>query len=141
LTSANDGYTEREQSPEETDPALTPLEQARRIAALALEKLAEDVVILDMRPGCTFTDYFVIATGRNPRQTAAIWDEVHAKLKQEQRLIPRSVDGTHDGTWILADYLDVVLHVFTPEARAFYRLEDLWGDVPEVELVAAAAAS
>jgi ribosome-associated protein len=60
-------------------------------------------------------------------------------MKQEQRLIPRSVDGTQEGTWILADYLDVVLHVFTPEARSFYKLEDLWGDVPAVELDAAAA--
>jgi ribosome-associated protein len=98
------------------------------------------VIILDMRPACTFTDYFVIATGRNPRQTAAIWDEVHGKLKQEHRLIPRSADGAREGVWILADYLDVVLHVFTPEARRFYRLEELWGDVPEVSLDAAAVA-
>ena len=117
---------------------MTSLEQARRIAALAQEKLAEDVVILDMRPECSFTDYFVIATGRNPRQTAAIWDEVHEKLKQDERLIPRTVDGTQEGSWILADYLDVVLHVFTPEARAYYRLEELWNDVPAVALDAAA---
>ena len=117
---------------------MTSLEQARRIAALAQEKLAEDVVILDMRPVCTFTDYFVVATGRNPRQTAAIWDEVREQLKRESRLIPASVDGTREGAWIVADYVDVVLHVFTPEARAFYRLEELWGDVPAVELEAAA---
>ena len=92
-----------------------------------------------MRPVCTYTDYFVVCTGRNPRQTHAIWDEVHTKLKQDERLIPRSVDGEREGTWILADYLDVVLHVFTPEARAFYRLEDLWGDVPSVGLEAATA--
>jgi ribosome-associated protein len=96
-------------------------------------------VILDMRPVCTFTDFFVIATGRNARQTGAIWDEVHTKMKQEQRLIPRAVDGTREGTWIVADYLDVVLHVFTPDARGYYRLEDLWGDVPAVALDAAAA--
>jgi ribosome-associated protein len=113
---------------------LTSLEQARRIAALAQEKLAEDVVILDMRPECSFTDYFVIATGRNPRQTAAIWDEVHTQMKQEQKLIPSGVDGVREGAWILADYIDVVLHVFTPEARAFYKLEDLWSDVPAVAL-------
>jgi len=93
-------------------------------------------VILDMRPVCTFTDYFVIATGRNARQTAAIWDEVHGKMKQEHRLIPRTADGTQEGTWILADYLDVVLHVFTPEARSYYKLEELWGDVPAVEVAA-----
>ena len=122
----------------ETDPALDSLEQARRIAALAQEKLAEDVVILDMRPVCSFTDYFVIATGRNPRQTAAIWDEVHGRMKHDHRLIPRTADGTKEGTWILADYLDVVLHVFTPDSREFYKLEELWNDVPAVELEVAA---
>jgi ribosome-associated protein len=124
---------------QDTDPALNSLEQARRIAALAQEKLAEDVVILDMRPVCTFTDYFVIATGRNPRQTAAIWDEVHGRMKHDQQLLPRAIDGKQEGTWILADYLDVVLHVFTPEARDFYKLEELWNDVPEVELETAVA--
>ena len=112
---------------------MDSLELARRVAALAQEKLAEDVVILDMRSECTFTDYFVIATGRNQRQTAAIWDEVHEKLKQEGRYIPRAVDGVREGTWILADYLDVVLHVFTPETRNYYRLEELWDDVPSIE--------
>ena len=92
-----------------------------------------------MRPVCTYTDFFVIATGRNPRQAKAIYDEVHERLKREHRLIPRSVDGSTEASWIVADYLDVVLHVFTPEAREFYRLEDLWGDVPSVELEAAAA--
>jgi ribosome-associated protein len=96
-------------------------------------------VILDMRPVCTFTDYFVICSGRNPRQTDGIWEGVHGRMKQDHRLIPRSVDGTRQGTWILADYLDVVLHVFTPEARAYYALEDLWGDVPAVRIETAAA--
>ncbi len=91
-----------------------------------------------MRPVCTYTDFFVVCSGRNSRQTLAIWDEVHARLKREHRLLPRSVDGTRDGTWVVGDYLDVVLHVFTPEARGYYRLEDLWGDVPSVEVEAAA---
>jgi ribosome-associated protein len=119
--------------------ALTSLEQARRIAALAAEKLAEDVVILDMRPVCVYTDFFVLATGRNPRQTKAIFDEVHAQLKHESRLLQRAVDGQRESDWIIADYLDVVLHVFTPETREYYRLEDLWGDVPAVEVEAATA--
>jgi ribosome-associated protein len=119
--------------------ALTSLDQARRIAALASEKLAENVVILDMRPVCVYTDFFVIATGRNARQTKAIFDEVHAQLKQEAKLLPRAVDGAAEAEWIIADYLDVVLHVFTPDTRDFYRLEDLWGDVPAVELEAATA--
>jgi ribosome-associated protein len=92
-----------------------------------------------MRPVCAYTDFFVLATGQNPRQTKAIWDEVHERLKREHRVLPTSVDGQVEGTWVLADYLDVVLHVFTPEARQFYRLEELWGDVPSVGLEAATA--
>ena len=113
---------------------MTPLEQARRIAALVHDKLGRDVVILDMQPVCAYTDYFVVVTGGNPRQTKAIWDEVHGRLKRDEALLPRSVAGETEATWIVADYLDVVLHVFTPEARAYYRLEDLWGDVPSVEV-------
>jgi ribosome-associated protein len=117
---------------------LTSIEQARRIAAIAQDKLARDVVLLDMRPVCTYTDYFVVCTGNNPRQTQSIWDEVHGRLKHDVRMLPRSVEGQGDGTWIIADYLDVVLHVFTPEAREFYRLEELWDDVPQETLEAAA---
>jgi ribosome-associated protein len=117
---------------------LTSIEQARRIAALAQDKLAKDVVILDMRPVCTYTDYFVVCTGNNPRQTKAIWSEVYARLKHDNRMLPRSVEGEGEASWIIADYLDVVLHVFTPESRDFYRLEELWDDVPHETLEAAA---
>jgi ribosome-associated protein len=92
-----------------------------------------------MRPVCTYTDYFVICSGQNPRQAKAIYDEVHGVLKAESRSLPVSVDGVREARWIVADYLDVVLHVFTPEARELYALEDLWGDVPSVELEAASA--
>jgi ribosome-associated protein len=119
--------------------SLSSLEQARRIAALAQEKLADNVVILDMRPVCVYTDFFVIASGRNARQTKSIVDEVYVALKAEAKLTPRATDGVKEAEWIIADYLDVVLHVFTPETREFYRLEDLWGDVPAVELEAAAS--
>ena len=118
---------------------MSPNEQARTIAAIAHEKLARDVVILDMQPVCAYTDYFVVATGGNARQTKAIFDEVHVRLKHENGLLPRSVEGQTEATWIIADYLDVVLHVFTPEARQFYRLEGLWDDVPH-EVVEAATA-
>ena len=118
---------------------LNPLETARRIAALCQEKLATDVAILDMRAVCDYTDFFVIATGRNARQTKGIHDDVLGVLKQEQRLLPRSTSGLPEATWIVDDYLDVVLHVFTPETRAYYRLEDLWSDVPSIELAAVAA--
>jgi ribosome-associated protein len=118
---------------------LSPIEQARRIAALVHDKLGRDVVILDMKPVCAYTDYFVVVTGGNPRQTKGIWDEVHEKLKNENGLIPRAVDGVQESTWIVADYSDVVLHVFTPEAREYYRLEDLWDDVPHETVEAATA--
>ena len=85
-----------------------------------------------MRPVCSYTDFFVIATGNNPRQTTAIYEQVREQMKKEHRLIPTSADGAREANWIVADYLDVVLHVFTPDARAFYKLEDLWGDVPSV---------
>ena len=88
-----------------------------------------------MTPVCTYTDYFVIATGQNPRQTKAIYDQVHATLKKESRTLPATTDAG-EATWIVADYLDVVLHVFTPDARAHYALEDLWGDVPSVAVEA-----
>lgn len=109
---------------------MTPLEQARRIAALAQEKLARDVVIFDMKPVCSYTDFFVVCSGNTPRQTKAIWDEVHVRLKNDSGLAPRSVAGEADAAWIVADYLDVVLHIFTPQTREFYGLDDLWGDVP-----------
>ena len=118
---------------------MTSTEQAHRIAALAQEKLARDVVILDMRRVCSYTDYFVICTGNNTRQTKAIWDEVHARMKKDSGVLPRSAAGETEATWIVADYLDVVLHVFTAEAREFYRLEELWGDVPQEALEAASA--
>jgi ribosome-associated protein len=92
-----------------------------------------------MRPVCSYTDYFVLCTGQNTRQTKAIWDEVHARLKADDRNLPRAVDGEREGNWIVADYLDVVLHVFTPETRGYYRLEELWGDVPSVEVASATA--
>jgi len=122
LTTAPDGST------------LTSLEQARRIATICEEKLATDVSILDMREVCDYTDYFVLATGQNVRQTKSISDEVYGILKQEQGVTPRATSGLPEASWIVADYLDLVLHVFTPETRAFYRLEDLWDDVPKLAL-------
>ena len=92
-----------------------------------------------MTPVCTYTDYLVICSGQNPRQTKAIYDAVHATLKADRRTLPVSVDGVRESKWIVADYLDVVLHVFTPEAREYYALEDLWGDVPSVSVEAALA--
>jgi ribosome-associated protein len=106
------------------------LQLAHRIAAVAAEKLATDITILDMRSVVTYTDFFVICSGRNPRQTQAIVEQIRETLKREDRTLARNVDGERQGDWVLMDYLDVVVHVFTPEARSFYRLESLWGEVP-----------
>jgi len=96
------------------------------------------VAILDMRSVCDYTDFFVIATGQNVRQTKAIHDEVYAAVKRDENVTPRSTSGLPEASWIVADYLDVVLHVFTPETREYYRLEDLWDDVPKLEAAATA---
>ncbi len=119
--------------------SLTSYEQARAIAAFAQDKLATDVVILEMGPVCSYTDYFIICTGQNARQTKSIWDEVQTRMKKDHGLLPRTTAIDSDATWIVGDFLDVVLHVFTPEARDFYRLEDLWGDVPQETIEAVAA--
>jgi ribosome-associated protein len=117
-----------------TTRPLNSLEQARKIAGLAEEKLAQEIVILDMRPVCAYTDFFVLCSGQNSRQTKAIVDEVRYGLKHDdEQVLPSSVEGEREGSWIVADYLDVVLHVFTPETRDYYALEELWDDVPSIE--------
>jgi len=89
-----------------------------------------------MRSVCDYTDFFVLATGKNPRQTKAISDEVAGVVKRDHSLVARATVGLPEATWIVADYLDVVLHVFTPETRSYYRLEDLWSDVPKLAAAA-----
>lgn len=104
---------------------------AAAIAALASDKKAIDVVELDLRGVLGYTDYFVVCTGNTDRQVKAIHDGIHEGLKHEHGLLPRRVEGTGEGRWVLLDYLDVVAHVFTPEAREYYRLEQLWGEAPK----------
>jgi ribosome-associated protein len=77
-----------------------------------------------------YTDYFLICSGNTTRQTQAIADEIEFRLKHDEGRLPHRSEGKREGNWILLDYIDVVVHVFTPEARAFYRLEQLWGQVP-----------
>jgi ribosome-associated protein len=96
-------------------------------------------VILDMRGLVTYTDYLVVCTGQTPRQTKAIADEVRLQMKQEYGAVARKVEGAREGEWILIDLLDVVVHVFTPEARDFYRLDRLWRDAPRETYAAAAS--
>jgi ribosome-associated protein len=109
---------------------------ARRLAAIADAKKAEDIVALDVRELVGYTDFLVICTARNERQAKAIHDEVHQRLKHDEALLPAAVEGEAEASWVLMDYLDCVLHVFVPELRDRYRLDVLWGEAPRLELEA-----
>ncbi|HUO71548.1 MAG TPA: ribosome silencing factor [Solirubrobacteraceae bacterium] len=109
---------------------MTPEEIAEAVADYAADRKALDIVQLDLRAIISYTDYFVICTGRSDRQTKAIHDAIHQGMKSEHGLLPRRVEGLSQARWILMDYLDVVVHVFTPETREYYRLEQLWGEAP-----------
>jgi ribosome-associated protein len=100
------------------------------IARYATDKKAVDVVELDLRGVLGYTDYFLVGPGHTGRQAKAIHDGILEGLKHEHDMLPRRVEGSPGGGWILMDYLDVVVHIFTPEKREFYRLEQLWGEVP-----------
>ena len=106
---------------------------ARRLAEIADAKQATDVVVLDMRGLIGYTDFLVLATARNERLAKAIHDEVHIVLKRDG-LLPARSEGIGESRWILLDYLDAVLHVFVPETRDRYRLDQLWGEAPRLEL-------
>ncbi len=107
---------------------------ARRLAEVADSKGAAEIVVLDRRRLVSYTDYLAICTARNERQARAIVDEVRLKLKNEDGLLPGGTDGEGAAGWIVLDFLDAVLHVFTDEARQRYQLEDLWREAPKLDL-------
>ncbi len=99
----------------------------------ALDKKAQDVVILDLRHTPAFTDYFVLCTGLNVRQVKAITDAVEETLRA-RKVRPAHIEGYERGEWVLMDYFTFVVHVFTPQTRAFYSLDRLWGDAERIEV-------
>ena len=103
------------------------------MARVVSAKKALDVVALDMSEAVTYTDYFLICSGTSTRQTKALAEELQRRMR-ERGVRPARVEGEREAEWILLDYLDVVVHVFTPAARDFYRLEALWRDVPRQDL-------
>jgi len=109
---------------------LSPEALAQRIAEIASEKIGQDIRIFDLREIVSYTDYFVICSGNTERQTKAIHDAIYQELKDVHGRLPRRVEGLTESRWILMDYLDAVIHIFTPDARSYYRLEQLWGDAP-----------
>ena len=104
------------------------------IAGYADDKKAQDIVELDLRGVVGYTDYFLICSGTSDRQVKAIHDGIYQGMKDDHGILPRRVEGLSEARWVLMDYLDVVVHVFAPDTRDFYRLEQLWGEAPSREL-------
>jgi ribosome-associated protein len=113
------------------DSALDAAALADRVAEIASDRKAIDIRIVDVRDLVSYTDYLVICSGNTERQTTAIRDAIHKRLKDELGLLPRRAEGATEARWILLDYLDCIAHIFTPDARDFYRLDKLWGDAPQ----------
>ena len=113
-------------------PAPDSAALAERIAEIASDKKAIDIRVIDLRGIVSYTDFFVICSGNTERQSKAIHDGIYEELKNggDERILPRRTEGDRRARWILLDYWDVVVHIFTPEAREYYRLENLWGEAP-----------
>lgn len=103
----------------------------------AESKKAADIKVLDLTGITSFADFFVICTGANQRQIQAISDEVGVQLKQQAGELPISMEGYNQAEWILADYGDLLIHIFSPKARQYYDLERLWRSAKTVDIPAA----
>jgi ribosome-associated protein len=108
-------------------------ERARLAASAAAMKLGTDTVVLEVGPVLAIVDYFVITTASNPRQARSIAEEVEEQLRRQDGNGPLRVEGTDDARWILLDFGDIAVHVLSEEARVYYELERLWGDVLRLE--------
>ena len=115
-----------------TSPVSVALERACLCAQVAADNKARDVLVLDMRGQTSLYDFFVLATGTGRRQIHSLAEEIDATMRRQgdQRL---SLEGYEASKWVVQDYGDVVVHVFSPEAREYYRLEELWDDAPRVD--------
>lgn len=103
-------------------------------ATIAADKKAEDIIAIDLRGLSTFTDFFVICSGASEPQLKAIASEVEGQLKKEQGRRPMGIDGYPLSQWVVADFGDVVMHIFHTSKRELYRLEELWNDAPRLKL-------
>jgi ribosome-associated protein len=111
---------------------LPALDRACLCARVAADNKARDVVVLDLRGITPLYDYFVLSTGNSRRQIHTITEEIDANLRQRGDL-RLSVEGYEGSKWVVQDYGDVVVHVFAPDTREYYAMEDLWADAPRVE--------
>ena len=114
-----------------TNPVMKP--ELHAAVTAALDKKAADPVALELRCVCSFTDYFLICTGANARQVQAISEEIELRLKRGG-LRPYHIEGYPQAEWILMDYVDFMVHVFSPKARLYYDLERLWRMAPRIRL-------
>ena len=110
------------------------LEKAVIAAKAAHDKKALDVLVQEVRKQIVITDYFVLASGGNNRQVDAIADAIEEALREQAGVKPIGREGLDEMTWVLLDYGDLVVHVFQPDYRSFYRLEAIWNDAPLVDL-------
>ena len=108
-------------------------ELAKLCVRTALEKKAENPVIIDVRKLCSFTDFFVILTGRSTRHVQSIAEAIETELRTK-RLSTGNAEGLQEGTWVLLDYSDIAVHIFYAETRKFYDIEGLWHDAPRVPM-------
>ena len=138
-TADNSGATSAAKSKR---PSTAPAQKARsrklpleisRAAGAALDKKAQDVVVLDLRGTPAFTDFFVLCSGLNQRQVKAIADSVEDALRAS-KVRPAHVEGYDRADWVLMDFFTFIVHVFTPQTRAFYGLERLWGDAERIDM-------
>lgn len=113
---------------------MTTRTLAKKIAAIASDKKAIDILVLDLRKLTSFTDFFVICSGSSDRQVTAIARAIHEELKKDHGIMPLGNEGMSSGHWALLDYGDVVTHVFYREDRDHYQLEKLWFDAPRVSI-------
>ena len=107
---------------------------AERIAAIASDRKATDVRVIDLRGIVSYTDFFVICSGNTERQTKAIHDAIHEDLKAEG-VLPRRVEGSREARWVLMDYSVVIVHIFDPITRDYYQLDRLWAEAPRVLVI------
>jgi len=128
-----DKTEQKEKSSSKENTADNILGAVRMAAEIADDKKADYIKILDMRSRLIITDYFIIISVKNTRLTRRIGEEIRFNLKKKD-LYPVNVDGVSEGNWILIDYDDFVIHIFTEEVRQFYDLERLWKDAKEIKL-------
>ena len=117
------------------DKGLSSLDKVMIAARAADSKKATDILIQDVRELVGITDFFVIVTAQNNRQISAVLDAIEEAEIKEAGVKPFSVEGGQEGFWALQDYGDFVVHVFQPEGRDYYRLEEIWNDAPTIPFV------